>query len=175
MEVFMRKVAISILTVFLLLSFATCKEKAPDTAADEKAIRDGEASWVKDWQAKDSDKIAAHYSPDAVLLVANMPAMKGSDAIKSGIGPMLKDPHMSLTFTPTTVVIAKGDDMAYTQGVYTMTYTEPKTGMTLIEKGKYVTVYKKQDDGSWKAVEDIDNADGPATPAPASEAPAAKS
>ena len=55
-----------------------------------------------------------------------------------------------------------------------MTYTEPRTGMTLIEKGKYVTVYKKQDDGSWKAVEDIDNADAPATQAPA-ETPAAKS
>jgi ketosteroid isomerase-like protein len=71
------------------------------------------------------------------------------------------------------VVVAKGDDIAYTQGVYTMTYSEPKTGMTLIEKGKYVTVYKKQDDGTWKAVEDIDNADAPATQAPA-ETPAAK-
>jgi uncharacterized protein (TIGR02246 family) len=171
----MRKLTLSVCTLLLSLSLGACKEKAPDTAADEKAIRDNEAAWVKDWQAKDPDKIVSHYSPDAVLLVANVPAMKGSDAIKSGIAPMLKDPHMSLTFTPTVVVIAKGDDMAYTQGVYTMTYSEPKTGMTLIEKGKYVTVYKKQDDGTWKAVEDIDNADGPATPATASETPAAKS
>ena len=50
-----------------------------------------------------------------------------------------------------------------------MTYTEPKTGMTLIEKGKYVTVYQKQPDGTWKAVEDIDNADGPALPAATQE------
>lgn len=170
----MRKVAISICTVLLSLSLVGCKEKAPDTAADAQAIRDGEAAWVKDWQAKDPDKIVAHYSPDAVLMIAGTPAMKGTDAIKSGLGPMLKDPHMSLTFSPTAVVVAKGDDIAYTQGVYTMTYTEPKTGMTLIEKGKYVTVYQKQDDGSWKAVEDIDNADGPALPAPA-EAPATKS
>jgi uncharacterized protein (TIGR02246 family) len=170
----MRKAAISICTVLLSVSLAGCKEKAPDTAADEQAIRDGEATWVKDWQAKDPDKIVAHYSPDAALLVSGMPAMKGTDAIKSGVGTLLKDPHLSLTFSPTMVVIAKGDDIAYTQGIYTMTYTEPKTGMTLIEKGKYVTVYKKQDDGSWKAVEDIDNADGPATPAPA-ETPATKS
>ena len=170
----MRKLPISIWALLFSLSLSACKEKAPDTAADEKAIRDNETAWVQDWQAKDADKIVSHYAPDAVLLVTNMPAMKGSDAIKSGIGPMLKDPHLSLTFSPTLVVIAKGDDMAYTQGIYTMTYTEPKTGSTLIEKGKYVTVYKKQDDGSWKAVEDIDNADGPATPASASETPAAK-
>jgi uncharacterized protein (TIGR02246 family) len=171
----MQKPLISICALLLLLSMAACKEKAPDTAADAQAIRDNEATWVKDWQAKDADKITSHYAPDAALLIGGMPAMKGTDAIKSGIGPMLKDPHLSLTFTPTLVVIAKGDDVAYTQGVYTMTYTEPKTGMTLIEKDKYVTVYKKQDDGTWKAVEDIDNADGPATPAPGSETPAAKS
>lgn len=170
----MRKVSISICTLLFSLSLAACKEKAPDTTADAQAVRDGEATWVKDWQAKDVDKIVAHYSPDAVLMIAGMPAMQGTDAIKSGVGPMLKDPHLSLTFNPTVVVIAKGDDIAYTQGIYTMTYTEPKTGMTLIEKGKYVTVYKKQDDGTWKAVEDIDNADGPATPAPSSEMPAAK-
>ena len=170
----MRKVSICICTALLSLSLAACKEKAPDTIADAQAIKDNEAAWVKDWQAKDADKIVAHYAPDAVLMVANMPAMKGSDAIKSGIGPMLKDPHLSLTFSPTVVVIAKDDDMAYTQGIYTMTYTEPRTGMTLIEKGKYVTVYKKQDDGSWKAVEDIDNADAPATQAPV-ETPATKS
>ncbi|MBV8115382.1 MAG: DUF4440 domain-containing protein [Silvibacterium sp.] len=171
----MRKFPISICVLLLSLSLTACKENAPDTAADEKAIRDNEAAWNNDWKAKDPDKIVSHYSPDAVLLIANMPAMKGGDAIKSGIGPMLKDPHLSLTFAPTVVVIAKGDDMAYTQGIYTMTYTEPKTGLTLIEKGKYVTVYKKQDDGTWKAVEDIDNADSPATPAPASETPATKS
>ena len=162
----MRKVSICICTALLSLSLAACKEKAPDTSADAQAIKDGEATWVKDWQSKDTDKIVAHYSPDAALLVSGMPAIKGTDAIKSGIGTMLKDPHLSLTFSPTVVVVAQGDDIAYTQGVYTMTYTEPKTGMVLIEKGKYVTVYKKQDDGSWKAVEDIDNADAPATQAP---------
>ena len=162
----MRKVSVSICTLLLSLSLTACKDKTPDTTADAQAIKDGEATWVKDWQAKDPDKIVSHYSQDAVLMIAGTPAMKGTDAIKSGLGPMLKDPHMSLTFSPTAVVIAKGDDLAYTQGVYTMTYTEPKTGLTLIEKGKYVTIYQKQADGTWKAVEDIDNADGPALPAP---------
>ena len=173
----MSKVSISVCALALTLSLAACKQETPaatpaaapeakaDTAADTQAIRDGETAWVKDWQAKDADKIVSHYSPDAVLMISDMPAMKGSDAIKGGIGGMLKDPHLSLTFAPTAVVVAKGGDIAYTQGVYTMTYTDPKSKATLIEKGKYVTVYQKQPDGSWKAVEDIDNADAPAVPA----------
>ena len=36
----------------------------------------------------------------------------------------------------------------------------------LTEKGKYATVFKKQADGSWRAVADINNADAPAAAAP---------
>jgi uncharacterized protein (TIGR02246 family) len=170
----MRKFPVSICALLLLLSLTACQEKAPDTAADEKAVRDSEAASAKDWQAKDPDKITSHYAPDAVLMLTNLPAAKGSDAIKSVVSPTLKDPHMSLTFSPTLVVLSKQDDLAYVQGVYTMTYSEPKTGSTLIERGKYLTVYKKQDDGSWKIVEDMSNADAPATTASPSDTPAAK-
>jgi hypothetical protein len=37
--------------------------------------------------------------------------------------------------------------------------TNPKTKKVLTEKGRYVTVYKKQADGGWKAVVDIDSED----------------
>jgi uncharacterized protein (TIGR02246 family) len=144
-----------------------CKEQAPapDTQAESQAIRDNEAAWVKDWQAKDVDKITSHFAPDASLLEPMMPAMKGADDIKAAVGAGLKDPHFSLTFGPTLVVVSKGGDLAYTQGTYTMTLSEPKTGNILIEKGKYVTVYQKQADGSWKAAEDIYNPDAYAAPA----------
>ena len=57
-----------------------------------------------------------------------------------------------------------GGDLAYMQGHYTVTATDGKTKKKVTEKGKYVTVYKKQVDGTWKAIEDINNED--ATPAP---------
>lgn len=160
----MSKLSASLCALLLSLAAVGCNNKV-DTKSDEQAIRDNESAWSKDWQSKDVTKITSHYAPDAVLMITDIPAMKGSDAIKGGINTMLKDPHLSLMFSPTAVVIAKDGDMAYTQGYYMMTYTEPKTGATLMEKGKYVTVYQKQADGSWKAVEDIANEDAPATPA----------
>ena len=160
----MSRVSAALCALLLSVAAVGCN-KAPDTQSDAQAIRDSEAAAVKDWQAKDADKITSHFAPDATLLVTDVPAMKGADAIKNGVGTMLKDPHLSLTFSPSVVVVAKDGDMAYTQGYYVMTYSEPKTGATLIEKGKYVTVHQKQPDGSWKIVEDIENADAPATPA----------
>ena len=56
----------------------------PDTrAADEKAIRDMETAWVKEFAAKDMDKIVAHYADDGMVLLANAPTMVGKDAIRA--------------------------------------------------------------------------------------------
>ena len=40
----------------------------------------------------------------------------------------------------------------------------PKIKKAVSEKGKYVEVYMKQADGSWRIVADISNADGPLAP-----------
>jgi ketosteroid isomerase-like protein len=164
------KVLIPACTCFLAIALTGCTQNPPpappDTRdADAQAIRDGEAAWVKDWSSKDVDKIASHYSSDAALYVANMPAMNGQSAIKDGLKGMIGDPNLSLVFTNSNVEVAKSSDVAYSRGTYTMTYSDPKTKKKLVEKGKYVTVYNKEPDGTWKAVADINNADAPAAPA----------
>ena len=84
---------------------------------------------------------------------------------------VLADPNISLTFTANSVDVAKSGDLAFTQGVYTMVTTDPKTKKAVTEKGTYLTAYKKQTDGSWKAVQDINTPEAPAVPvAPAKKA-----
>jgi ketosteroid isomerase-like protein len=63
----------------------------------------------------------------------------------------------------TTAVEGRGD-LAYTSGTYRMPLTPRKAGSKPLptEEGKYVTVLKKQGDGSWKIAYDIWNANGPA-------------
>jgi uncharacterized protein (TIGR02246 family) len=149
----------------------------PDTsAADQKTIKDGEQTWAKDWAAKDVDKILSHYSDDATLMIPETPVLRGREAMRPVLKQMLDDNNLALSFTPAEVVTSKSGDMGYTQGTYSMTMTNPKTKKAETETGKYVTVYKKQADGSWKAVEDINNSDAPAkaVASAARKAPAAK-
>ncbi len=135
----------------------------PDTRAiDEKAITDGEAAWVADWKSKDLEKIVSHYADDAIFMTAGMPAMKGKDATRAGMKAFLDDKDFALSFTPTRVEASKGGDLAYSHGTYTATLTNAKTKKPFTEIGKYVAVYRRQADGSWKAILDIDNADAPA-------------
>ncbi|HYV62543.1 MAG TPA: SgcJ/EcaC family oxidoreductase [Bryobacteraceae bacterium] len=137
----------------------------PDTrAADEKTIRDLETAWVKEFAAKDMDKIVAHYADDGTVLLSNAPTMVGKDAIRAGMKDAVADPKFSLDLKTVKVNVSK-DDLAYSQGTYSTSATDPKTKKVMAETGRYVEVYKKQADGSWKIVEDINSPDGPAVPA----------
>jgi uncharacterized protein (TIGR02246 family) len=143
----------------LALSMTACKEAppvAPDTHdADVKAISDTEAQWSKDYAGKDSDKIAAYYADDAVLMTPGMEATSGKEAIAGSLKGMMKDPAFSLQFKASKVDVAKSGDVGYSWGTYQMTMSNPAGKGTINDHGSYVTVYRKQADGSWKAVEDI--------------------
>jgi len=165
----MRRITyVAVAAVFLTL--VGCTQAPPPTPpdtrdADAKTIRDGEDAWNKDWAAKDADKILSHYADDANLMVPGFPIATGKTAETQLLKGLLMDPNLALTFTAIQVEVSKGGDLAYTRGNYSMTMTDEKTKKPMVEKGKYVTVYRKGADGSWKAIQDINNADGPPMPA----------
>jgi uncharacterized protein (TIGR02246 family) len=145
------------------LTIACTNTAVPDTReADIKAVKDAEAAWVKDVATKDVDKFASYYSDDASVLMPNAPIINGKDNIKAALKPMLADPNFALTFQSTRAEASKGGDLVYTVGTYSMTMSAPKVKKPITDKGKYLTVFKKQADGSWKAVADMINSDMPA-------------
>jgi len=134
----------------------------PDTrAADVQAVKDIEAASLKDAAAKDADKWATYFAEDASGLFPGDGMLNGKAGIKAAMATYFADPNFSLTLQSTRAMASKGGDMAYSQGTYTMTVTNPKTKKPMTHKGKYLTVYTKQTDGSWKVVADTFNSDSP--------------
>jgi len=152
----------------LVLPLTACNQVAAPASgahdADVKVIQDGETQWVADWNSKDAGKIAAHYTDDAVLMIPGMDAASGKDAINKSLGGMVADPTMSLKFHADHVDVASAGDMAYTQGAYTVTYTDTQSKQVINDHGSYVTVYKKAADGAWKVVSDIASSAIPISP-----------
>jgi len=149
-------------SIALAVLLAGCKSTTPaaDTrAADATAIRQLETNWLQAYQAKDADKVASFYSDDASVFNTDMPIVTGKSNILAMWQKFFADKNFSLTFATDKVTVSKSGDMAYTQGTYTATYTNPKAKKSVTEKGKYVEVYMKQADGSWKDVADISNPD----------------
>ncbi len=141
------------------LAMTACNQAppaAPDTHdADVKAIQDVETQDLQSWAAKDADKAALFYADDAVVIAPGMEPMQGKDAIHTALKQMMTDPNISLTFQASKVDVAKSGDLGYTQGSYKMTMTDPATHKVVNDHGSYVTTYRKQSDGSWKAEADI--------------------
>ncbi len=154
----------------IALSLAACNPTpppAPDTHdADVKAITDTEVQANQAWAAKDLEKVMAFYADDAVLMTPGMDAVHGKDAMRAGLKDMLADPAVSLTFQSSKVDVAKSGDLAYTAGTYKLTVTDPATHKPISDHGNYVTTFRKQADGSWKAVADIASSAVPPMPPP---------
>jgi ketosteroid isomerase-like protein len=149
------------------LGFAACQQQpaqqptqpAVDTrAADEAAIRTASREWSQAAVAKDLTKCVSYYADGAQAFPPNAPLLTGLDAIRAAWGGLLAAPGPGLSFSTTNVVASRGGDLAYETGVYIFT-TVDKRGQPNAVKGKYVVVWQKQADGTWKAVADIWNPD----------------
>lgn len=162
----------TLLIVAALIGLSACKpaeQKAPkvDLAAEEQAIRAKESAWMAAYNKADAKGLMGQYEYDASL-AANGAALM-TDAVGRGIflEGMARDPALKVDFSSDRIIVAASGDLASSRGHYTMTYTDPVTKQPKTEKGSYLTVYRKGEDGSWKAVEDF-TTPGP-TVVPASE------
>jgi ketosteroid isomerase-like protein len=151
-----------------LLVFATSCTPAPSRVdthdADIKAIKDDQIQWLKDFDSRDLDKIVSHFSDDAIVIDKGAPPVKGREEAKKLYKDAAADPASSLKFAPLRIEVAKSGEIGYVLGSYTAVGTVPNTKKTAEDRGTYVSIYKKQSDGSWKDVVDIGASEVPLTP-----------
>ena len=146
-----------------LLSFTFGSPAAAADTKIEQDLRDLDAKWSAAAGAKDIDKTVSYYSEDAVVMPPNAPSAKTRETIRSAWKEMLTTPGAAIRWKATKVEVAKSGDLAYVSGTYEETMTDA-TGKPVNDHGKYVEIFKKQADGTWKVVADIWNSDLPAVP-----------
>ena len=178
----MKRAALIALCIFPAAWLGACgPAQAPDkpvvdTAKIVDAIKADEVHWNADWQARDDAKIASHYAAGATLMIPDGPVVTGAAAIQTAVKQTLEDPGFTLAFSSDKVDVAASGDLAASRGGFKQTSTDPKTKAVVTATGAFVTVYRPQKDGSWKAVWDIATPGPPVSVGAAmAGAPAAKS
>jgi uncharacterized protein (TIGR02246 family) len=168
----MRTIAV-LASAGLTIVLCGCGSEAPkvNKGAIEKSIEAVEKGMRKAANDKDAAAFAGNFAADAVMMTPGNQPMRGADAIQAGMKQLLSDPNFKVDFASDRVEVADAGDMAAARGSYTLTVTNPVTKKAFDDKGSYVTVFKKQKDGAWKAVLDCDVSE---LPPPAPAAPAAK-
>lgn len=144
----------------LAVSLAVCgiQSAAADPAAEVAALHTVDDLWVKAFNTRDADTMAAQYDEHAVLLPPGAPAVPGQAAIRAFFANMMPAANKDgLEFT-LGAKPAGGvhDDMGWSSGSYVL---KDKSGH-VIDRGKYLSVSKKKD-GKWLYVRDTWNSDGP--------------
>ena len=133
----------------------------PDSAVARQAIDSSNAAFVAALQRGDAAALAAHYTDDAVLMVPGMATMVGRAGIGQGFTGFLAQFSVMNPQLATSDVIITGH-YAIERGAYSWTlHPKSGTGADIADNGKYLTVWERQDDGSWKISRDSNNSDRP--------------
>lgn len=157
-----------ITVLFSLIGIATITfaQTASGQSKDERAIRAAGEAWQR-WVAEQNvDSIVALHTPNAVVMMANSPPMKGSAAIRGGWGEMVKMPGLNLRWTPTRIDVVS-PRVAHEYGTYTDSWDGPHGRMS--DAGTYVTIWNKVN-GKWRVALDVPVSSMAAAPAAPPEA-----
>jgi len=146
------------LAAVLLAAGCTPAPPAVDTAALAQQLVQLDDAWSVAAASRNADSVASFYAEDAVAYPPNMPVAVGRAAARDVWAGAFVEPTYNLSWVTTASGVAPSGDLGYTAGTFQDSYTGPD-GTTVSATGKYLCVWKKQADGSWKAVHDMWNYD----------------
>ena len=149
---------------FLVALFVSsgCAPTAGTPAIDLGSERDALMAVDQAWSESvdDIDGFLSFIAEGAHFMPFGAPLAQGP-AIRTTWEGLTSMPGFGLAWQATSAEVAASGDIGYTIGTFELTVDQDGTAM--LTEGKYVTVWHKQADGSWKVQVDCFNADGPPT------------
>jgi uncharacterized protein (TIGR02246 family) len=160
----------SILILALACSLQACGVDSGETSQEELA-----EAWKAELMAADqafADAVregglalwADFFTEDGAMIQEGAGEIRGSDAIRT-ISEASADAITSFTWSPDRAEVSAGGDLGYTVGHFRTTAVDPE-GVEMQRTGLYVSIWRRQSDGSWKVEMDLGNLDS--APAPVS-------
>ena len=117
--------------------------------------------------AQDGAALAKLFAADGTLMPPHAPVQKGRAAIEAYYKNLTSQVMIhGLSIKPTETRVL--GDVAYDIGTYSQALMPMKGGKMVDDKGKYITLLKKEPGGSWTITHSIYNSDLP-LPAPAAK------
>jgi uncharacterized protein (TIGR02246 family) len=130
---------------------------APSGSADlaevRRAIDKGNAQWSEGWLKGDAAIVSAIFAEDGVQLAGNGKIIKGRQQILERQRTAMQGADPGVKVTVTTLNVWLDGDTAYETGTYKYDYVEK--GKPSTDEGRFVTIWKRQKDGSWKLTMDL--------------------
>ncbi|HWR36863.1 MAG TPA: DUF4440 domain-containing protein [Clostridia bacterium] len=144
---------LSLLAVCFACLILTCLALAQ--SGPEAVLFQADRNFNKATQEKHIDGWM-EFMADNVVLDRERP-VSGKDAVRAALAPQWSDPNFKLTWEPIRGELFPDSTMGYTSGRWTRETV--RDGQPAKLEGNYLTVWRKQADGSYKVVWDGGAAD----------------
>jgi ketosteroid isomerase-like protein len=149
-ETSMNRFAIAILLLASVLDVPAFAQEKPSKGAD--VLLKLEADFAKAVAEHGHAAFVSYFAEDGVELDDG-----GGITTRDAISKQPPWPEgTSLSWTPVKADMAASGDLGYTYGNY-IYKSKNKEGKVVSSYGKYMSVWRKQKDGSWKVVVDMGN------------------
>ena len=112
---------------------------------------------------------AQFLADDVATLRPDQPIIQGKAAVMRVWAPLLENRTLAIRWKPLASANSGAGDLGYTMGSYEISRIEGP-GKRIVDAGKYVTIWRKQRDGSWKVVFDSGVPDSPPAAVPRTSA-----
>ncbi|MEM7780554.1 MAG: SgcJ/EcaC family oxidoreductase [Pseudomonadota bacterium] len=128
---------------------------AEETSSDEAAIAALWGSYEDALAAGDIDAWLSLWTQDGIQLPPGEPAVAGIEALRTRNGAALAafNVTMEITLEETEIL----GDFAYSQGSYTAQFQPKGGGDALNVDGKFLSIMKRGEDGTWRIYRDMFN------------------
>jgi ketosteroid isomerase-like protein len=117
-------------------------------------LEDAERRFASDSAVRGADAWASDFAAEGVLWRRGRPPIMGPEAIRESMQRVFSDSQSLLVWEPHTSALSPAGDMGFTLGCYQLLRQEPGLPPAQEGRGTYLTIWRRQVDGSWRAVFD---------------------
>jgi ketosteroid isomerase-like protein len=141
----------SVMRLTIALLYCACACVASDLPANlKKDIDAGNQTWVDGLKAGDANHIVSSYSQDSINCNAAGDCVKGTMAVAAHYQQVIDRFGRATSGFVRSETLHVDHDLAYESG-----YAEAHFLNGAVRKGRFSTVWKRQDDGHWKIFRNI--------------------
>lgn len=139
----------------VMLAASACAKPDHRAAAVAK-LKDADLAFAKATSERGVEGWVGSFADSGMQVVAGRNVV-GRAAIRELMAPSLGDTTRTLTWRPVSAEASAAGDLGYTIGRWERTARVKDS--TVVTRGSYVTIWRRQGDGTWKVVLDIGNQD----------------
>jgi ketosteroid isomerase-like protein len=148
------------LKLSLILLATACMGGKSDPAQEKAALLAADRAFDSTVAATGVEGWVSFFSDSGRQIDGRGDFVVGKDAIREHMRGTLGDPNRSLRWSPDYAEVSVDGTLGYTFGRWTLSGKDP-FGTRELGRGRYLTIWRKQLDGSWKAEGDMGNESRP--------------